>query len=147
MIFRRLFFISLFIYTINFAQEVKWMAIGDLHNWYSAAGCEIEVGRTGQVSDQQDGLRFPAFYRVQDNQAAKGLWLGVKNFHDPIVSKDYEYKVVHAGPRHLDIENETIPKEISLYGRYGHPNVFVDGDPATNLKYLDNETLKIQESS
>ncbi|HIF83267.1 MAG TPA: hypothetical protein EYQ37_05350, partial [Candidatus Marinimicrobia bacterium] len=138
MIFKRLFFISLFFYTINFAQEVKWMAIGDLQNWYSAAGCEIEVGRTGQVSDQQDGLRFPAFYRVQDNQAAKGLWLGAKNFHDPIVSKDYEYKVVHAGPRHLDIENETIPKEISLYGRYGHPNVFVDGDPATNLQYLDN---------
>jgi hypothetical protein len=138
MIFKRLFFISLFLYTINFAQEVKWMAIGDLQNWYSAAGCEIEVGRTGQVSDQQDGLRFPAFYRVQDNQAAKGLWLGAKNFHDPIVSKDYEYKVVHAGPRHLDIENETIPKEISLYGRYGHPNIFVDGDPATNLQYLDN---------
>jgi len=125
-------------YTINFAQEVKWMAIGDLHNWYSAAGCEVEVGRTGQVSDQQDGLRYPAFYRVQDNQAAKGLWLGAKNFHDPIVSKDYEYKVVHAGPRHLDIENETIPKEFSLYGRYDHSNVFVDGDPATNLQYLDN---------
>ena len=70
MIFKRLFFISLFLYTINFAQEVKWMAIGDLHNWYSAAGCEIEVGRTGQVSDQQDGLRWPAFYRVKDNQAA-----------------------------------------------------------------------------
>ena len=49
-----------------FSQEVKWMSIGDLHNWYSAAGCEIETGRTGQVSDQQDGLRYPAFYRVQD---------------------------------------------------------------------------------
>ena len=43
--------------TISNAQAVKWMSIGNLHNWYSAAGCEIEIGRTGQISDQQDGLR------------------------------------------------------------------------------------------
>ena len=95
--------------SIAYAQEVKWMSIGDLHNWYSAAGCEIELGRTGQIPDQQDGLRYPAFYRVQDNQAAKGLWLGASNFYDPVVNKNYDKKVVHAGPRHLDIENETMP--------------------------------------
>ena len=128
---------GLFVST-SFSQEVKWMSIGDLHNWYSAAGCEIETGRTGQVSDQQDGLRYPAFYRVQDNQAAKGLWLGATNFYDPVVNKDYEYKVVHAGPRHLDIESETMPVEMTMDGKYDHPNVFVDGDPATNLQYLDN---------
>ncbi|MBT3501695.1 MAG: hypothetical protein HN999_09980 [Candidatus Marinimicrobia bacterium] len=137
MIFKRLLFISSILVGTSSAQEVKWMAIGDLHNWYSAVGCEIELGRTGQISDQQDGLRYPAFYRVQDNQAAKGLWLGAKNFYDPLVSKDYEHKVVHAGPRHLDIVGETIPKELTLYGKYDHSNVFVDGDPATNLQYLD----------
>ena len=118
-------------------QAVKWMSIGNLHNWYSAAGCEIEIGRTGQITDQQDGLRWPAFYRVQDNQAAKGLWLGAKNFYDPVVSKEYEHKVVHAGPRHLDIEGETIPIELTMYGRFDHPNVLVDNDPSTNLQYLD----------
>ena len=46
-------------------------------------------------SDQQDGLRYPAFYRVQDNQAAKGLWLGASNFYDPVVNKNYD-KSVHA---------------------------------------------------
>ena len=118
-------------------QAVKWMSIGNLHNWYSAAGCEIEIGRTGQITDQQDGLRWPAFYRVQDNQAAKGLWLGAKNFYDPVVSKEYGHKVVHAGPRHLDIEGETIPIELTMYGRFDHPNVLVDNDPSTNLQYLD----------
>lgn len=98
MIFKRLLFISSILVGTSSAQEVKWMAIGDLHNWYSAVGCEIELGRTGQISDQQDGLRYPAFYRVQDNQAAKGLWLGAKNFYDPLVSKDYEHKVVHTRP-------------------------------------------------
>ena len=107
------------------------MSIGNLHNWYSAAGSEVEIGRTGQISDQQDGLRWPAFYRVQDNQAAKGLWLGAKNFYDPVVDKTYEHKVVHAGPRHLNIQGETIPVELTMYGRYDHPNVIVDGDPST----------------
>ena len=138
MIFKQKIFLFGLLLAVSYSQEVKWMSIGDLHNWYSAAGCEIEVGRTGQVSDQQDGLRYPAFYRVQDNQAAKGLWLGAANFHDPVVNKDYEYKVVHAGPRHLDIENETIPVEMTMDGKYDHPNVIVDGDPATNLQYLDN---------
>ena len=122
----------------SYSQAVKWMSIGNLHNWYSAAGSEVEIGRTGQISDQQDGLRWPAFYRVQDNQAAKGLWLGAKNFYDPVVDKTYEHKVVHAGPRHLDIQGETIPVELTMYGRYDHPNVIVDGDPSTNLQYLDD---------
>ena len=138
MIFNKLILIIASLFSSALAQEVKWMSIGDLHNWYSAAGCEIEVGRTGQVSDQQDGLRYPAFYRVQDNQAAKGLWLGASNFFDPIVNKTYEKKVVHAGPRHLDIENETIPIDISMDGKYDHPSVLVDNDPATNLQYLDD---------
>ena len=138
MIFKKLAFILSLLFSTVLTQEVKWMSIGDLHNWYSAAGCEIEVGRTGQVSDQQDGLRYPAFYRVQDNQAAKGLWLGASNFFDPIVDKTYEKKVVHAGPRHLDIENETMPIDITMDGRYDHPSVLVDNDPATNLQYLDD---------
>jgi len=138
MIFNKLAFILISLFSTVLAQEVKWMSIGDLHNWYSAAGCEIEVGRTGQVSDQQDGLRYPAFYRVQDNQAAKGLWLGASNFFDPIVDKTYEKKVVHAGPRHLDIENETMPIDITMDGKYDHPSVLVDNDPATNLQYLDD---------
>ena len=137
MISRYTKFILILYFSVANAQEVKWMSIGDLHNWYSAAGSEIEVGRTGQVSDQQDGLRYPAFYRVQDNQAAKGLWLGASNFYDPVVNKNYDKKVVHAGPRHLDIENETMPVKLTMDGKYDHPNVFVDGDPATNLQYLD----------
>ena len=114
------------------------MAIGDLHNWYSAAGCEIEVGR---ISSSQDGMRWPAFYRSQDNQAAKGLWLGAVNFYDPITNLVYEHKVVHAGPRVLDVENETIPIEFRMYGKYDHSKVYVDSDPASNLDYMDEVDL------
>jgi len=119
------------------AEQTKWIAIGDLQNWYSEGGCEIETGRTGQITDQQDGLRWPAFYPVQDNQAAKAMWLGATNFVDPIGGKTYEHKVIHVGPRFIDTKNETIPLEFTLYGKYNHPQVFVDGDPATNLQYMD----------
>ena len=137
MIFNYKLYIILIIYSFSFSQEVRWMSIGDLHNWYSAAGSEIEIGRTGQISDQQDGLRYPAFYKAQDNQASKGLWLGTTNFYDPIVNKAYTHKVVHAGPRHLDIESETIPVKLTMDGRHDHTNVLVDNNPATNLQYSD----------
>ena len=67
-----IFYIFISLTNILFAEETKWIAIGDMHNWFSEAGCEIEVGRTGQITDQQDGLRWPAFYSVQDNQAEIG---------------------------------------------------------------------------
>jgi hypothetical protein len=118
-------------------EETKWIAIGELHNWFSEAGCEIEVGRTGQISDQQDGLRWPAFYSVQDNQAGKAMWIGAENYFDPIVDKSYNHKVVHVGPRFIDVKNETMPVEFTLKGKYDHPNVLVDGDPSTNMQYMD----------
>lgn len=123
---------------ILMGEETKWIAIGEFHNWFSEGGCEIEVGRTGQISDQQDGLRWPAFYSVQDNQAAKAMWIGAENYYDPIVDKTYNHKVVHVGPRFIDVKSETMPVEFRMKGKYNHPNVFVDGDPATNLQYMDD---------
>src|SRR5512140_893220 len=70
--------------------KTKWMTAGSLHDWYASTGCEIEEGR---VTNQQDGLRWPAFYKYQDSQAAKGLWIGAANFDANGA------KVVHVGPR------------------------------------------------
>ena len=72
MIFKKLAFILSLLFSTVLTQEVKWMSIGDLHNWYSAAGCEIEVGRTGQVSDQQDGLRYRLFTECKITKLQKG---------------------------------------------------------------------------
>ena len=132
-----LLLLILFITENLYSEETKWIAIGDLHNWFSEAGCEIEVGRTGQIEDQQDGLRWPAFYSVQDNQAAKAMWLGAKNFYDPVAGKSFEQKVVHVGPRFKDVKNETMPVDFILYGKYDHSRVYVDGNPATAMNYLD----------
>ncbi len=117
--------------------ETQWIAVGSLHNWYHSAGCEIEVGRTFQVSDQQDGLRWPAQFQDQDCQAAKAFWIGTTNYQDPLADKFYDYKVVHIGPRVLDESNEFMPVEFTMYGRYDTPDVFVDNTPASKLDFLE----------
>ncbi|MCF7824714.1 MAG: hypothetical protein K9N35_11140 [Candidatus Marinimicrobia bacterium] len=120
------------------AAESKWIAIGDLHNWYSEQGFEIEVGRTGQVRDQQDGLRWPAQYSFQDVQAAKGLWIGSTNYADPVAGKTFDYKVAHIGPRGpVDSKAEIMTQKFKMYAKYDHPNVSVDGEPASTLEFMD----------
>lgn len=118
--------------------ESKWIAVGNLHNWYSEEGCEVEVGRTGQIADQQDGLRWPAQFSYQDMQAAKAFWIGTTNFSDPLAGRTYDYKTVHVGPRGpVDTKTEILVQEFKMYGKFDHPTVFVDGDPASTLLFMD----------
>ncbi len=119
------------------AGEIQWLAVGDLHDWFHSAGCEIEVGRRHLISDQQDGLRWPAQFRYQDVKAAKALWIGCRNFDDPVAGKTYNYKVVHVGPRVLDENNEFMTETFELWGRQDHPLVYVDGLPASKLTYME----------
>lgn len=122
------------------AQEahVRWMAVGDLHSWFRKGGCEPEVSRRMMVSDQIDGLRWPAQYRWQDTQAAKSLWIGAKDYDDLVAGTVYPFKVVHAGPRSWDDENEFMPLEFTLIGRFERPEVLVDGAPASALGEKEN---------
>ncbi|MGQ9851964.1 MAG: fibronectin [Candidatus Oleimicrobiaceae bacterium] len=119
------------------ADETKWIAVGMLHDWFSSAGCEIEVGRRHLVSDQQDGLRWPAQFLYQDCKAAKALWIGATNYPDPLVGVTFNYKVVHCGPRVLNEESEFMPVTFKMYGKFERPLVLVDGIPAGVIDYLD----------
>ncbi len=123
------------------AQEVKWIQIGPLHNWYLDAGSEPEEGRTGNATgnEQQDGLRWPALYRWQDTMVGKALWIGTTNFDDPVTEVTYPYKVVAVGPRSqmIDRQYTLMPVEIELIGRHNHPLVLVDDIIASDLEYTD----------
>ncbi len=121
----------------SWADETRWIAVGMLHDWFSSAGCEIEVGRRHLVSDQQDGLRWPAQFRYQDCKAAKALWIGATNYYDPIAGQTFDYKVVHCGPRVLNEESEFMPVLFKMYGKFERPLVLVDGIPAGFLDYMD----------
>jgi len=131
--------LSIVFITPNFySQTSKWLSVGSLHNWYSSSGCEIELGRTpGVLSNQQDGLRWPALYNFQDCQAAKAMWFGAVNYNDLKAGKVFNYKVVHMGPRVQNIKSEFLPQEFKLIGKFDHPRVFVDGIPAGKLDFLD----------
>ncbi len=122
------------------ADEVKFMSIGQLQNWFSSAGCEIETGRTGAVADQLDGFTYPSLFRDQDMQAQKGLWIGCKNYVDPLVGDaQVDNKVVHIGPREFNEGTQIMPQEFIMYGRHDHPAVFVDNVPASDLVYEDKD--------
>ena len=123
------------------AEESMWLAVGSLQNWFSAGGCEVEVGRRHEIVDQQDGFQYPALYPSQDMQAAKGLWFGSKNYDDPVAEKVFGYKVVHVGPRVLNETSEFIPQDFTLYGKFAHPEVVVNGTPGSQTVYRDLDVV------
>ena len=99
---------------------IKWMSAGSLHNWYSEIGSEIEEGN---VKQQQYGMQWPALYLNQDIQAAKGFWIGSKNFTD--ASGTYPHRVVHIGPR-VSGAGEFIPLNFEMTSKFDPPQVYVD---------------------
>ena len=124
-----------------FAQgATRWIRVGELHDWFSEAGCEWEVGRRGLVPDQQDGLQWPGRYPDQDSKAQKGLWIGATNYSDIVANQVFPHKVVQVGPRSQSTEayvNEIFPLEFKMIGRFNHPTVLVEGEIATDLDFDD----------
>ena len=105
--------------------QMKWLQVGSLHNWFSEKGWEIEEGN---VREQQYGLRWPAQYYRQDCQAAKGFWIGCKNFTDER-GQNWTTKVIHVGPR-VNGDQEFFPQTFDVYAQFEPPRVFVDGNPS-----------------
>ncbi len=121
----------------NFAQyAIKWMSAGSLQSWYSEIGCEIEEGR---IKEQQDGLRWPAIYKYQDMEAAKGLWIGAKDFTDE-KGLYFPHKVVHVGPR-VTGAREFFPMQFEMTSRFEPPEVFVDGAFSASEATVDNDRV------
>lgn len=114
------------------ATRYKWITVGSLQNFYYDTGIETE---SIVYARQQWGFCWDAFYDDQDMQAAKGMWIGVKNFSDPVKGIDYSHKVIHNGPRAVtDVEiREFMPQEIKLLAKYAHPEVFVDESEASDM--------------
>jgi hypothetical protein len=119
------------------AQEIRWLRVGNLHSWYSSLGSELEVGRTGQESEQSDGLRWPAQYVWQDNVAAKAMWIGTTNYFDRKLNATVPHKVIAVGTRQADPVGEMIPVTFKMVGRFRAPTVIVDGEAATDNRLND----------
>lgn len=114
-----------------------WMAAGQLNNWYSSIGSEIEEGF---VTNQQYGMEWPAQYRNQDMQAARGWWIGCKDFTDE-KGNFYPYKVVTVGPRNPAFF-AAYPVKMEMVSKFEPTLVTVDGVPSQgkelNIDRIDN---------
>jgi len=118
------------------ADELKQITVGNLHNWFSSSGNERES--SGPVGTAIDGLDYPALYRHQDMQAAKAIWIGARDYQDPIVNQTFDYKVVGNGPRKVDELAGFMPEKFLLYGRFEKPLVLVDGLTASAIQFTDD---------
>ncbi len=107
----------------------KWMDIGSFQTWYSNAGSEYEEQR---ILAQQDGCRWPAIYPNQDMEAAKGIWIGVKNWKDAS-GHVWPVKVIHFGPRYDGDASEFVPITFTTTDRLTRPQVVVDGNTSVNI--------------
>ncbi|HEX9658641.1 MAG TPA: hypothetical protein VGA18_00010 [Rhodothermales bacterium] len=114
-------------------REIRWLRVNSLHSWFQNRGAEVELGRTGRATEQQDGLRWPAQFTFQDCLVGKAMWIGTTNFADPVAGQTFPFKVVAAGPRenNLDAIGEIMPYEFKMVGRFQAPAVIVDGDRAS----------------
>lgn len=119
-------------FTTQAATRYKWITIGSLQNFYYDTGIETEEI---VYARQQWGFCWNASHRDQDMQATKGMWIGAKNFQDPVKGRVYDHKVIHNGPRAVtDVEmREFMPQEIKLFARYPHSQVFVDENEASDM--------------
>lgn len=106
------------------------MSAGALHNWYSEIGSELE--EAGFIKTQQFGMQWPAIYSYQDMQAARGMWIGAKDFTDE-KGQSFPYKVVTVGPRNPQFYS-FFPVKMELISKVNPTNVYVDG----NLSYQKN---------
>lgn len=134
-----IFIIAVFTLPINIqAQGItkfeRWLAVGELHNWFSSIGCERE--EDGPEKQQQAGWRWPAPYLNQDMQAAKGLWIGAKNYTEPEIGTTFDFKTVHCGPRPQTggINKEFFPIEFTHFAKFNPTPVLVDGEVTFSFK-------------
>lgn len=116
---------------------VKWLRVGDLHSTFAIEGAEFEMHRTGNLAEQSDGMRWPAQFRWQDCTAAKAMWIGTRNFQDPVSGEFYEHKTACVGYKRGYPQTEIMPYEFYMVGRFPAPLVTVDGMSATDNRLND----------
>ena len=122
--------------SISIAADARWIKISSLHNFYQAIGSEPEED---YGDEQQFGMRWDAFYDHQDMQAAKGMWIATTDYNDPLAATTFNYKIAHCGPRPRPeiAENEFMPVEFGMVGKFAAPTLIVDGELASDLDWDD----------
>jgi len=120
---------------ISFAQDIRWLRVSELQTPINEVLAEYEGEFT---QGNTDFLSWPAQYGIdQTTMRMTSLWIGCKNFDDPVEGKVKSVKVVGSGPKSVADVNQIFEKEIKLIGKYPHPIVVVDDQNATVTNTYD----------
>jgi hypothetical protein len=115
------------------AQDQRWLRVGETQSFF------VDYGTETELVANQNYLTWPTQYG--DNQHTtrqKSVWIGARNFYDPVEKKIKGVKVIGAGPR-LPANNSTMlfPQYIKLVGRSYPPTVVVDNQVGTSNTLYD----------
>lgn len=112
--------------------NMKWLRVGSLRSYFSEFGAQIENAIAGRPSICY-GLAWPAEYGMEQSSTGQSaIWVGCKDFFDPVLQRTLPAKVVGTGYRSTpDWTTEMYPITLKLIGRFDRPLVYVDGDLAT----------------
>lgn len=115
----------------NYAQDIRWLHVTDLQSPINEVGAEYENEFNSLLNTNY--FSWPAQYGLDQNTVRMiGMWIGCKNFDDPVEGKLKSVKVIGSGPRNAaDRVNEIFEQEIKLIAKRNHPQVIVDDQPAT----------------
>ena len=115
-------------------QQIKWIRVAELQSFFNEIGAEYEC----EGANCTNHLDWPAQYGVgslagQHNCRMRAVWIGCKNFDDPVEKKIKSVKVVGSGPRDFaDRTNQIFPVEFKLIAKSPHPTVVVYNDLGPN---------------
>jgi len=115
------------------AQDMRWLRVGETQCFY------YDYGAEGELTTTMNFFTWPTQYGDNQHTArARSLWMGARDFYDPVEKKVKSVKVIGAGPRVPANQFTMIfPQSIKLIGKYYHPTVIVDDQIGTNNTMYD----------
>lgn len=123
-----------------FAQDTRWLRVSSLQEPINSIGASFE--NEYSFNQNTNFFTWPAEYGVglndQNTIRMEGVWIGCRNFNDPVAGKVLSYKVIGSGPRSdANIYDQIFPIELKLIAKKEHPVVTVDGAKASLLDTYD----------
>ncbi len=110
---------------------IKWMAIGDMHMYYTEAGLPHSEDYRGH------NLHWPGIRAEHGNVRGYATWMGATDFTDED-GKTWNFKVAHVGPRVTGV-GEVFPQEFSMTSRFEPPVTRVDGLESFQRPIAEND--------
>ena len=96
----------------------KWLAVGDMHAYYTEAGSHNEDYNGHNVE-------WPGIRQNVGNVRGYAMWIGARDFTDEN-GETWNHKIAHVGPRITGL-GEVFPQSFQMVSQFEPPETFVDG--------------------